>query len=195
MRAALLALSGAIALGGCAGDMLTLAENEEGEATGAVAILDPVTGEERAVVNTKLTEAKLTSRPKPRAIKELKPAYGELLGNLPLKSERITIFFKSGEEGIPASQRGRIGDIRKAMEIRPGTQIEVVGFTDTQDTEEKNEILATDRAMSVVRELIKLGLPVDTRDAVGRGEREARANGDPDNFKNDLYRKVEIVVR
>ena len=195
MRAALLALSGAIALGGCAGDMLTLAENEEGEATGAVAILDPATGEERAVVNTKLTEAKLTSRPKPRAVKELKPAYGELLSNLPLKSERITIFFKSGEEGIPASQRGRIDDIRKAMEIRPGTQIEVVGFTDTQDTDEKNEILATDRAMSVVRELIKLGLPVDTRDAVGRGEREARANGDPDNFENDLYRKVEVVVR
>jgi len=71
VRAAFLALAGAIVLGGCASDKLTLSENEEGEATGAVAILDPVTNAERAVLNTKLTEAKLTSRPKPRAVKEL----------------------------------------------------------------------------------------------------------------------------
>ncbi len=195
MRAALLALTGALALGGCAGDMLTLSENEEGEATGAVAILDPVTNEERAVLNTKLTEAKLMSRPKPRAIKELRPAYIELLKNLPLKSERITIFFESGKQGIPPSQFGKVDDIRKAMAIRPGAQIEVVGFTDTQDSDEDNENLSTERAMSVVKELIALDLPVDPQDAVGRGEREARANGDPDNFANILYRKVEVVIR
>ena len=195
MRAALLGLGCAFVLGGCASDKLTLLENEDENATGAVAILDPITGDEKAVVDTKLTEAKLVNRPKPRAVKKFKPAYTELLGNLPLKSEKITIFFEFEKPGIPASQLGKIDDIRKAMEARPGAQIEVVGFTDTMGRDEGNETLATGRAMSVVTELIALGLPVDPIDAVGRGEREARANGDPDNYPNELYRKVVVVVR
>ena len=195
MRAAVLALSGAIALGGCASDKLTLSENEEGEATGAVAILDPVTNEDKAVIDTKMTEAKLVNRPKPRAVKKLTPAYIELLKNLPLKSDRITIFFEPGKQGIPPSEIGKVNDIRKAIEIRSGAQIEVVGFTDTQDSDENNAVLSANRAISVIKELIAMGLPVDLEDAVGRGEREARANGDPDNFENPKYRKVEVVVR
>lgn len=195
MRAALLALTGAIALGGCASDKLTLFENEDGNATGAVAILDPVTLKERVEVNTALTEAKLTSRPKPRAVKQVKPAYTELLANLPLKAERITILFEFKDNEIPAAQRGKIDDIRKAIELRPGAQIEVVGYTDTMGPAEGNLTLSEDRAKSVITELVALGIPIDIKDAVGRGELEAVASGDPDSYANPLYRKVVVVVR
>ena len=196
MRAALLALSGAIALGGCAGDMLTLAENEEGEATGAVAILDPATGEERAVVNTKLTEAKLTSRPKPRAVKELKPAYSALLGDLPIKAKTFEIFFPLNVDSIPSDQLGVIELIREDLARRPpGAQIEVAGFTDTSGTELFNDDVSKKRALAVIAELNGLGLAVDPEDAVGRGERGASEAGDPDNRENPKFRKVEVVIR
>ena len=195
MRAALLALSGAIALGGCAGDMLTLSENEEGEATGAVAILDPVTGEERAVLNTKLTEAKLVNRPKPRAVKELKSAYTTLLGNLPPRAGTFVFLFGSNETRIPEAQRGKLDDIKNALDKRPGAQIEVAGFTDRDGKEDYNDEVSKKRALDVIAELRELGFPVDPEDAVGRGERAAQAAGDPDDYINDLFRKVEVIVR
>ncbi len=196
MRAVILALTGALALGGCAGDMLTLSENEEGEATGAVAILDPVTGEERAVLNTKLTEAKLTSRPKPRAIKELKPAYSELLGNLPRKASRFTILFGSNETRIPEGQRSKVDEIRAELGKRPaGAQIEVVGFTDRDGDADRNLEISQQRARDVISELTELGFTIDQLDAVGRGELAAKEAGDLEGNINPLFRKVEVVIR
>lgn len=196
MRAAFLALAGAIVLGGCASDKLTLSENEEGEATGAVAILDPVTNAERAVLNTKLTEAKLTSRPKPRAVKELKPAYSALLDDMPIKAKTFEIFFPSEGFSIPPEQFGVIRLIREDLARRPlGAQIEVAGFTDTTASEQHNDDVSKKRALAVIAELNALGISVDPEDAVGRGERGASESGDPDNRENPKFRKVEVVIR
>ena len=195
MRLAILALSGAVALSGCASDKLTLLENEDGAETGAVAIIDEETGADKALVDTKLTEAKLTSRPKPRAVKELKPAYTELLGNLPRKAERFTILFGFDEKRIPEAQRGTLEQIRNAIAIRPGAQVEVVGFTDSMGLEDRNDKLSLERAQAVVGELREGGFPVELEDAVGRGERTAREKDGPDEYPNELFRKVEVVVR
>jgi len=196
VRLAILALSGAVALSGCASDKLTLLENEDGAETGAVAIIDEETGADKALVDTKLTEAKLTSRPKPRAVKELKPAYTELLGNLPRKAERFTILFGTDEFRIPEAQRGTIELIRKELERRPpGAQIEVVGFTDTTGEAVHNLKISEKRAQDVISELNGLGFTVDPNDAVGRGELAAQESGDPENYNNELFRKVEVVVR
>lgn len=196
MRGVALALAGAIALGGCASDKLTLLENEDGADTGAVAIIDEKTGADKAVVDAKLTEASLTSRPKQRAVKEIKPAYTDLLGNLPRKAAQFTILFGKDETRIPESQRKVIDDIRSELGKRPpGAQIEVLGFTDRTGDETRNLTISEDRAKGVIAELTELGFAVDTQDAVGRGELAAKEAGDPDDYNNELFRKVEVVVR
>ena len=195
MRAAVLALAGAVVLGGCASDKLTLFENEDGNETGAVAVIDEKTGADKALVDTARTEAKLSSRPKPRAVKELKPAYTQLLGNLPPKARGFTFTFAMGKDRIPDDQRGILELLRKELSIRPGAQIEVLGFTDTVDDDKRNDELSKDRALAVVAELREMGFAVDPEDAVGRGEREARDNGEPDGYPNELYRKVVVIVR
>lgn len=194
MRAALLALSGAIALCGCAADKLTLLENEEGAETGAVAIIDPATGEDRALVDTQLTEAKLTSRPRPRAVKELKPAYNELIGSLPPRAKPFTLTFATGVSKISADQRGVLEEIRNELSIRPGAQIEVVGFTDSVGGDKRNDEISKERALSVVEELRAFGFPVDPEDAVGRGEDDAKAKLG-DNVADESYRSVVVLVR
>ena len=196
MRAAALALIGAIALGGCASDKLTLLENEDGADTGAVAIIDEQTGADKAVVDSKLTEASLTSRPKQRTVKEIKPAYSDLLGNLPKKSARFTILFGKDETRIPEAQRKVIDDIRAELRNRPpGAQIEVLGFTDRTGEDAENLVISEQRAQGVIAELTALNFTVDSQDAVGRGELAAMEAGDPDNYNNELFRKVEVIVR
>lgn len=194
MRAAILALASALALGGCASDKLTLLENEDGAATGAVAIIDEETGADRAVVDTKLTEAKLTSRPKPRAVKELKPAYTELLGNLPPRARPFTITFATGETKISPEQQGVLQEIRRELSVRPGAQIEVVGFTDSVGTDQRNDVISKERALAVVAELRASGFPVEAEDAVGRGEDEAKTKLG-DEVADESFRSVVVVVR
>lgn len=194
MKAALLGLAGAFVLGGCASDKLTLVENEDGAETGAVAVIDEVTGEDKALVNTALTEAKLSNRPKPRAVKELKPAYTQLLGSLPPKARGFTITFAVGKSKISDDQRGILEDLRNELSIRPGAQIEVVGFTDSTGNDKRNDEISKDRALAIVEELREYGFPVDPEDAVGRGEDEAKAKLG-DNVADESYRSVVVVVR
>ena len=62
-------------------------------------------------------------------------------------------------------------------------------------SEEINDRLSLERALSVVNQLKDLGFLVEPEDAVGRGERASRASGDPDEYQNPLFNKVEIVIR
>lgn len=194
MRAALLALSGAVMLGGCASDKLTLFENEDGNATGAVAVIDEKTGEDKAVVSTALTEAKLSSRPKPRAVKQLNPAYTALLDNLPPKAATFPITFKLGATKISEDQRGVLAKIRDELSIRPGAQIEVVGFTDSTGGDELNDLISLNRAKTVAAELRDFGFPVEESDAVGRGEDAAKAKNGND-VEDEAFRTVIVLIR
>ena len=193
MRPAVLALGAALLAGGCAGDKLTLLENEDGAETGAVAVINEKRGDE-VVVNTALTEAKLSSRPKPRAVKQLNPAYNTLLGSLPPKARGFTITFPVGKSNIPDEQRGILEQLRNELSIRPGAQIEVVGFTDSTGTDKRNDEISKGRALAVVEELRQFGFPVDPEDAIGRGEDDAKAKLG-DDVADESYRSVVVVVR
>ena len=115
---------------------------------------------------------------------------------MPIKAKTFEIFFPQDIFNIPSDQIGVIELIRADLARRPlGAQIEVAGFTDTKGTEELNDNVSKKRALAVIAELNGLGFSVDPDDAVGRGERGASENGDPDEFENPKFRKVEVVVR
>ena len=193
MKRPVLALVGALTLGACAGDKLTLFENEDGNATGAVAVIDEKTGADKMVVDTALTEAKLGNRPKSRAVKQIKPAYTELLGSLPPKATPFRFTFEKDKFDIPADQLGILAEIRKELS-RPGAQIEVVGFTDSTGDEELNNIISKGRAKSVADALRKEGFQIDADDEVGRGMYEAlKQNGK--NVSDESFRTVIVIIR
>ena len=182
-----------VLLAGCATDKVTLLENEDGHPNGAVAVIDEKRGSE-VLVDKALTEAKLRGRPVPRTVGKLKPAYSALLGSLPPAAREFGITFGLDEVRIPAAQRTVLEAIRTELSIRPGAQIEVVGFTDSSGSDEYNDEVSKKRAEAVAAELREFGFPVDLDDAVGRGEREAKASLG-DGVMDASYRRVVVVVR
>ena len=193
MRPAISALIGAALLAGCATDKLTLLENEPGQDTGAVAVIDSKGRE--TLVNQVNAQAALRNGPsKVRQLKELRPEYTSLIGSLPPQARAFVITFPVGSSDIPTEQRGILEDIRNELSIRPGAQIEVAGFTDSTGGDAINDKISLERAQSVVEQLRAFGFSVESEDAVGRGEDEAKAKLG-DEIANDGFRRVEVIVR
>lgn len=183
----------ALVTSGCASDKVTLLENEDGNETGAVAVLSS-DGKE-SVIDRPLTEARLRDGPtRGRLVKQLKPAYGELLSNLPPKAKGFVITFPLGQSKIPTEQRTILEEIRTELSIRPGAQIEVAGFTDSSGDDALNDAISRERAEGVAQELREYGFPIEPSDVVGRGEDEAKSNLG-DGMVDESYRRVVVFVR
>lgn len=193
MKRAALALAGALLAAGCATDRVTLLENEDGNETGALAVLASDGGE--SVIDQPLTQAKLRDGPtKGRAVKALKPAYAALLANLPPAAKGFVVTFPPDQSTIPVEQRGILEAIRAELSIRPGAQIEVAGFTDSTGGDALNDEISLKRAETVAQELRDFGFNVDPGDAVGRGEDEAKKQLG-DGVASEAFRRVEVIVR
>ena len=187
------ALAAALLAGGCATDKVTLLDSEPGSDTGAVAVLAP-DGRE-SLIDRPLTEAALRGGPtKAKAVKAIKPAYAQLLANLPPRAKAFVITFPLGQSRIPETQRSILEAIRNELAIRPGAQIEVAGFTDSSGSDSLNDSISLQRAAAVAAELREYGFPVAPGDAVGRGEDEAKARLG-DEKMDESYRRVEVIVR
>ena len=187
------ALAAVLILGGCATDRLTLLDNEAGSETGAVAVLAP-DGRE-IVVDRANSEAALrggSARIKP--VKQIKPAYATLIGSLPPAARPFAITFDTGQSRIPDTQRAILAQIRTELSTRPGAQIEVVGFTDSEGGEARNDAISRERAQAVAEQLREFGFAVDPDDAIGRGEDEARKTLG-DGVRDEAFRKVVVIVR
>ena len=192
MRTAL-ALAGALLVAGCATDRVTLLDNEDGNATGALAVL--ASDGRESVIDQPLTQAKLRDGPtRGRAIKAVKPAYATLLANLPPAARGFVITFPPNQSAIPVEQRSILEAIRTELSIRPGAQIEVAGFTDSTGDDALNDEVSRKRADAVAQELRESGFAVDPGDAVGRGEDEAKKQLG-DGVASEAYRRVEVIVR
>ena len=192
MRTAL-ALAGALLVAGCVSDRVTLLDNEDGNATGALAVL--ASDGRESVIDQPLTQAKLRDGPtRGRAIKAVKPAYATLLANLPPAARGFVITFPPNQSAIPVEQRSILEAIRTELSIRPGAQIEVAGFTDSTGDDALNDEVSRKRADAVAQELRESGFAVDPGDAVGRGEDEAKKQLG-DGVASEAYRRVEVIVR
>jgi outer membrane protein OmpA-like peptidoglycan-associated protein len=190
---ALLACTVSAALAGCATPSLLLLPNDDGAATGAVAVLDDKGGE--TVVDRPLTQTRLTrGRPATRDVKKVDPAQRRLIDGLPPRSVIFTLYFDEGTTRMTPQSRPVIESIRAEVAGRPGAEVQVTGHTDTVDTDEVNDRLSERRAQEIVEVLIGLGFSPDLLTAVGRGER-APFVATPDNTPNQQNRRVEVVVR
>jgi chemotaxis protein MotB len=110
-----------------------------------------------------------------------------------------TILFDSGKADLKKSSVAELDHIRSVLQQKySDKQIEVVGHTDAEPIKKSkwkdNWELSAQRALSVVRYLIKQGIPNEQIRAVGCGESRpvasnATASGKAQN------RRVEIVIR
>jgi len=181
-------------LGGCATTNVALLSGEPGVPVGAVAVLDPKTEADRAVLDQANTQATVGSgavRARP-----VDPArYAALTGSLPAPPMQMTLYFLEGTTQLAPGQEDVLQQLFIEVGNRPGAEVQITGHTDTVGSDADNDRLSRQRAAEIRAALVQGGqLDGAITRATGRGEREPLV-ATPDNVGEPRNRRVEITVR
>lgn len=197
------ALVAAMALAGCAHTGVSLFNGEKNindgtqNPTGAVAVLDPLTGQDVLVVDK--ADVRRNVRKNKVSIKnvtaaQLNARYGSLLASMPEQPKKFIFYFDAGSSDLTAESKGFLPDLIAEVKRRPGVDLQIVGHSDTTGPLELNDKLSQDRAETVKGMLAGLGLNGEVIRAAGRGERDLLQDT-PDETPSDLNRRVEVYVK
>jgi len=113
--------------------------------------------------------------------------FSELLG-------KAKIRFESGRATIDPDSAGLLDHLVETASRCPTVNIEVAGHTDTDGDEAANQALSERRALAVVDDLVRAGLPAGRFTAVGYGSAQPVASNDTEDGKAQ-NRRIEFVVR
>ena len=183
-------------LGGCATSSLVLLPDDEGH-QGSVAILEVAgqpTGSVIASGNSRTALGDRTPLAKPLGGKGLKKQEAVLLTGLPPPPRSFLLYFEQGTVTLTPQSAAALIALRADIAARSGSEVEVIGHTDTVGSGEDNDDLSMRRAGEVLTWLVSQGLDRSIMSAVGRGERELK-EPTADNVGNAANRRVEVIVR
>jgi outer membrane protein OmpA-like peptidoglycan-associated protein len=182
---------------GCARTGITLLPGEKGEA-GAVAVIDPETGSDVALIDSPNTKGGIGNGRKlaMKAVssQELDRRYGSLLSEMPEPPRLFVLYFREGSTELVDESTQLVPELFDEMKRRPGVDIQIVGHTDTVGDGELNDRLSVQRAEIVRDMLVKIGMQQDIVRATGRGERELMQPTE-DNVASVFNRRVEVLVK
>jgi outer membrane protein OmpA-like peptidoglycan-associated protein len=187
-RWAILALCAVLA--GCASGRVALLTDEGVKTAGAVAVLDPKTGDERGQLTAPDTQADLGGdavRPHP-----LTDKFDALLAAMPAAPRVFTLYFIEGTTEVTPDSSPTLDELRKV--VTPASDVQITGYTDTTGDPESNDKLSLDRAIEIRAALVAQGLPVANARVTGRGERDPRVKTGP-GVSEPLNRRVEVILR
>lgn len=200
-RASLTLLAVAMLAAGCAPRTgITLLPGEKtakGEKpVGALAVLDPVTGEDLAVLDAANARAGVNGK----SVKQMGTAsdaearFGDLLSAMPEAPRLFVLYFKEGSTDLVDESTQLIPDLFDEVKRRAGVDVQVVGHTDTVGDGALNDALSIKRAQEVSQRLIAMGLDASLVRASGRGEREL-VEPTADEVASLFNRRVEVLVK
>ena len=186
----------ALLLAGCAGQRETYAVLPD--AKGQVGSLT-VTPKEGAPL--KLSGAYASAVGKPGAIEaaklseeEIKAAFAAALSARPDAPVRFTLYFKEGSDELTPESFKDLEKVLAEIRKRPAPDLIIVGHTDRVGLLSDNDRLALKRAEKMRNEMLRQGLPADSVQAAGRGEREPLV-ATADEVAEARNRRVEMLVR
>ena len=184
----------ALALAGCATSSLVLLP-DEGGGNGAIRVRPAAGG--AVVMNQANSRATLSgTRPTVRTLgpKGLKPNEMALLASLPPPARSFTLYFREGTTDLLPESVPVLEQVRGEVARRSGAEVQVTGHTDTVGSSADNDRLSRQRAAEILNLLASRGFSRSIMSAVGRGERELKAQT-ADNVPSPINRRVEIIVR
>jgi len=178
-------------LGGCAsGARVTLLANEGSTTAGKVGVFDARTGAETgelAAANTQAILGGKTVRARPANA----AAYEALFAGLPKPPVAKTLYFITGSATELAPGSDAVMAELRAL-VNAGSEVQIVGHTDTVGKLEDNDALSAQRAKEVRAILVAAGVQVGTARITARGERDAKT---ADNVDEPKERRVEVIIR
>lgn len=202
MRRALLIIAAALAISGCARTSLSMFPGEKNAAggvnpTGAVAVLDPVTGQDISLVDQANSRSALGKRKvstKTLSAAQMNARFGALLASMPEQPKLFILYFKQGSTDLVDESGALLPDLFSEVKRRPGVDVQIVGHTDSVGEAGLNDNLSVKRAQEVKALLATFGLASEIVRATGRGEREQREET-ADGVPSELNRRVEVYVK
>jgi outer membrane protein OmpA-like peptidoglycan-associated protein len=202
MRRTALILTLALTITGCAATRVSMFPGEKNASggfnpTGALAVLDPVTGQDMAVLDQANSAAGIGKHAvsvKAMSAAAMDAKYGGLFASMPEPPRLFILYFKEGSSDLVDESGALLPDLFAEVKRRPGVDVQIVGHTDTVGPEALNDTLSVKRAEEVKEMLSKLGLPGEIVRATGRGERETK-EPTPDETPSALNRRVEVFVK
>lgn len=120
--------------------------------------------------------------------------YGPLLSVQPPKPEQFILYFENGSAELTTESKAALEQVLSRATNRPGSEILVIGHTDSIGKMEDNDVLSLDRAKVVHEMVLRRGFAASRVYASGRGEREPLVATD-DEVAEPKNRRVEILVR
>ncbi len=164
---------------------------------GALAVLDPVTGEDLAVLDAANATAGISGKSvkrKDMSAEAMQAKYGDLLASMPEPPRLFVLYFKEGSTELVDESTQLIPDLFDEVKRRSGVDVQVVGHTDTVGDGAANDALSVKRAEQVAERLVGMGLDSSLVRASGRGEREL-VEPTADDVASIFNRRVEVLVK
>ena len=182
---------------GCARTGVTMFPGEKGE-SGAVAVLDPKTGADIAVLDTPNSRTGVSGgrsvSMKAMSADALNAKFGDLLAQVPESPKLFVLYFREGSTDLVDESNALIPELFEEMKRRAGVDVQIVGHTDTVGDGGANDALSIKRAQSVQMMLVAMGMMPDIVRSTGRGEREP-IEPTGDNVASLFNRRVEVYIK
>lgn len=108
-------------------------------------------------------------------------------------ADKGVILFSRAKADIDAESALTLARLAEIINACPGSRVEIEGHTDSEGTDERNQVLSERRAHAVADSLVQAGVAKERLSAVGRGAlRPAVSNDTPDGMARN--RRIEFKV-
>jgi outer membrane protein OmpA-like peptidoglycan-associated protein len=174
-------------------ERIVLLPNKDGR--DSAVIVKRATGDQR--ISTPYEAVELVGSKENRselAQEEVEKRYGGVLEAQPARPFTYTLYFTTGTTELTAASRQSLNDVRSKIKGFPAAQVTVIGHTDRVGGSEANDALSLKRAAAIRDLLVRIGIPRDAIEVVGRGEREPVVQT-ADGVAEERNRRVEIKLR
>jgi outer membrane protein OmpA-like peptidoglycan-associated protein len=209
MMRALIVVAGAALVAGCAGskERVTLlnpalSANSFNSTMGSL-VIDP----DGVAIPVEMADQQAhmcgdNCEPRIRELGKRDPRFTEIMNYLPREEMRFSLIFGEKRATLSKEQVDYVVAMRTRdleMGERPGSQVLVLGYTDSEGQPADNMRLSGTRADNVAKQLREVGFEVEQANVVAMGERTARdaaiAAGGNDGDEDPTFRKVDIIIR
>lgn len=125
---------------------------------------------------------------------DVKKEFKTLYTIAPPAPVKFILYFQKGGTDLTSESLEYLPEILKDVNQRLGSEVLVIGHTDTDGAAEANDALSLKRAKVVSKLLVDKGVSENKIEPVGRGERELLVPT-ADEVAEAKNRRVEIIVR
>jgi outer membrane protein OmpA-like peptidoglycan-associated protein len=183
-------------LSACTQTTVVLLDNPSGE-IGGVDISNEAGTQSIDESNNAVTLRGLSSvpsKPAPLDFTAITEWFQRVFDSRPEAQEEFTLYFEHGTVHLAETSRSTLDAIALSVQGHPGADADVYGHTDSSDSEERNDFVARARAEVVRQYLVAVGMDTDRIAIDALGEHRLKVPT-PDDVKEPLNRRVEIVIR